>query len=1004
MDKMDKKTALTPVLSLLFCVIGLIPFSLNAQSYFQQEVNYKIDVSLDDTNHTLRGFIEMEYTNNSSDQLDKIFIHLWPNAYRNKHTALAQQMFEEKNLKLHYADDFEKGYIDSLDFKVNDQEVTFEYHTKHIDIGIIHLTSGLKPGQSIRISTPFFVKIPKGHFSRLGHIGQSYQITQWYPKPAVYDKDGWHEMPYLNQGEFYSEYGSFDVSITLPENYVVGATGDLFESPEEEAFLNERAKIAEKGIQVVKDTFPPSSEKLKTIRYKQKDVHDFAWFADKRFHVLKGEVKLPNSGRKVTTWSMFTNSQVEIWKNTPEYLHDAVYYYSLWLGDYPYNQVSAVHGPLSAGAGMEYPNITIIGDSETKHAHEIVTVHEVGHNWFYGILGSNERAQPWIDEGFNSYYENRYMTTKYPDLGLGEAFLPGFVCSAVGLDKFPHDHMTEVMYLINARRQLDQPTNLPANQFTSMNYGAVVYMKSAMILKYLENVLGTEEFDKTMQTFYEEWKFKHPNASNIEEIFKEHAEYDGDLDWFFRDLVETNKKQDYKIKSLRNKNDSLFIKIKNKGEVTAPMPLYGIKDDSAHFITWLLQEEEEFVVAIPNDGYEKVSLDPHLFTMDYKRFNNEARTSGILKTSPPLKLSFLGKLEDHEVNRIYFTPVAGFNHYDGFSPGVSLYNNTIPLKNTEFQITPLYGTRSNRLNGIGRIAYYHSWRDEKAFHYVSPMLDVRRFSMLEVDGNHGFFFRVSPELRFLFKNKELRSPVEQRLRLRHLQVHEDFYLGQSTNYFNELTYSLKRENAISPFFMELGVQQADGFEKVWAELNYDYQYHKSGKKISVRMFGGKFISNDSENARYNWQTAGQNGYFDYTYDHTFLGRNEMDGFYSRQFILNHGGFKVPTHYGSNNDWMVALNLDVDVPFPIQTIGTSVYFDAGFVPVQQQGVMVTDLIFNGGVSVNIANGFAQVYIPLFFSSQIQDEIDYNGYNIGDLIRFTFNLNMADPFRAIREMKP
>ncbi|MGY8927219.1 MAG: hypothetical protein ACKVJC_07985, partial [Flavobacteriales bacterium] len=191
--------------------------------------------------------------------------------------------------------------------------------------------------------------------------------------PAVYDKEGWHYMPYLNQGEFYSEFGSFDVSITLPKNYIIAATGDL-KTVSEVDYLNSIAKETEDAINSGKDlrniegwsdfkTFPKSDTAQKTIRYTQSNVHDFAWFADKRFSVLKGEVELPHSKRKVTTWAMYTPNESSLWKDASEYLHDAIYYYSLWNGDYPYNNVSAVDGTISAGGGMEYPNVTVIGRS-----------------------------------------------------------------------------------------------------------------------------------------------------------------------------------------------------------------------------------------------------------------------------------------------------------------------------------------------------------------------------------------------------------------------------------------------------------------------------------------------------------------------------------------------------------------------------------------------------------------------------------------------------------------
>ena len=267
-------------------------------------------------------------------------------------------------------------------------------------------------------------------------------ITQWYPKPAVYDNNGWHIMPYLNQGEFYSEFGSFDVKITLPSNYIIGATGNL-QNELEINYLNKLAKHTDTISVFSNDmSFPKSNLDTKTLHYKENNIHDFGWFADKRFNVLKGLVELPYSKDTVTLWCMFTNNEADLWKNSIEYMHDATYYYSLWNGDYPYKQCSAVDGTISAGGGMEYPGVTVIGEMNTAKALEEVIMHEVGHNWFYGMLGSNERSHPWMDEGLNTHNELRYMRTKYPGFNIYLDQLPEKIIKLLDLEAVSYTHLT----------------------------------------------------------------------------------------------------------------------------------------------------------------------------------------------------------------------------------------------------------------------------------------------------------------------------------------------------------------------------------------------------------------------------------------------------------------------------------------------------------------------------------------------------------------------------------
>ena len=224
---------MTKYFLLFLFLTGKNAFTQSNSQYWQQQVNYIIDVSLNDKEHTLDGFERIEYINNSPDTLKFIWFHLWPNAYKNDKTAFTDQVLENGSTKFYFSDKEDKGYINRLDFKVNNITAATEDHPQHIDIVKIILPAPLPPAQKLIITTPFHVKLPY-NFSRGGHDGQSYQATQWYPKPAVYDKDGWHPMPYLDQGEFYSEFGSFDVSITVPENYVVAATGEIQNTAEKE--------------------------------------------------------------------------------------------------------------------------------------------------------------------------------------------------------------------------------------------------------------------------------------------------------------------------------------------------------------------------------------------------------------------------------------------------------------------------------------------------------------------------------------------------------------------------------------------------------------------------------------------------------------------------------------------------------------------------------------------------------------------------------------------------
>ena len=472
------KKIFTTHLFLLFLLAGYSQQTI----YWQQQVDMNIKVALNDRDHALNGEIKMQYFNNSPDTLRFIWIHLWPNAYKNDRTAFSDQLLENGRTDFYFSNDNQRGYINQLNFKVDDAIANTEDHPQHQDIIKLILPKPLAPSNKILIETPFHVKLPE-YFSRSGHINQSYQITQWFPKPAVYDSKGWHAIPYLDQGEFYSEFGTYNVQITLPDNYKVAATGILKNSTK--------------------------NDLLKTLNYQQNNVHDFAWFADKDFEVLHDTLKL--ASKTIDVYAYYNNANKKYWANSIDYIKAAIKTKSQWLGEYPYAIVTVVEkAGKNDGGGMEYPTITLISKTSDKKMLDYLINHEVGHNWFYGILASNERQHPWMDEGMNSYYDNRYAQLQYGNSGLDIFEGTGTFFKNRKPENFEN---TLLQTLIGIKK--DQPIETTSETFNETNYNLIAYSKTARWMQLLEKELGTALFDSIMHVYYEKYKFKHPYPSDF---------------------------------------------------------------------------------------------------------------------------------------------------------------------------------------------------------------------------------------------------------------------------------------------------------------------------------------------------------------------------------------------------------------------------------------------------------------------------------------------------------
>lgn len=976
-----------------------------AQPYFQQEVNYKIDVKLDDIKHELTAFETVEYINNSHDELSYIYFHLWPNAYKNGQTALAKQLLDNGKTDFYFSKEEDKGFIDQLDFRINNQSALLIVDPQTIDIGKVILNERLKPGEKVTITTPFRVKIPNAKFSRLGHDKQQYQISQWYPKPAVYDNTGWHPMSYLDQGEFYSEFGSFDVAITLPKNYVVGATGNL-QDEDEKQWLE--AKVME-TIAYEKfpatDSFPTSDSQTKTIHYKQDKVHDFAWFCDKRYHVLKSEIELPNTHRQVTTWALFTNHQAHLWKDATKYVNDALYYYSLWNGDYPYDVCTVVDGAINAGGGMEYPTITVINSPENSFRLDNIIAHEVGHNWFYGILGSNERLYAWMDEGINTYNENRYMKTKYPYITLlGDIIVKHDVFD---LSRYSHNYEGYFAYLLSASQNTDEPCQQSSEKFTELNYGGEVYAKTGLGFEYLQAYLGDEVMDKCMRNYFDSWQFKHPQPNDLRKIMEDVS--GKNLSWFFDDYLRTTHKIDYKIVSFRQlDNGSYDIVLKNVGKVKSPVSICGIVDGKMRAQVWYDGFEGMQTVGFPSGKFDYFKIDFQEYMPEINRNNNSMRTKGMLKKVEPIKLQLYTSLDNPDKTQLFIAPVIAWNDYNKFMLGAVVHNMTIIEKNLEYAFVPFYSIASNTIAGYADV--HTNFHPNNLFQKITIGVKAARFAYSE---NPFFmnFNKISPQVEFTFRNKTSRSTVKNSLLIKSNTVFLDtysadyafsppIYFSGSTDYtINQLIFKRENKRTINPSSLNLELQQSKDFIKTSVEAKYEVSFKGKNKSIDFRFFAGVFIDNSGTNAGlYRFRTSGWTGYQDYLFDNIFLGRTETSGILSQQFVERDGAFKTHTFIGQTQNWITALNIKSSLPgiLPIR-----LYADIG---VTANDARLNDaLLYDAGIDLSIVKNIFEVYFPLVLCPDFKTTLETNNVKYSERIRFTLNINLMNPINFIRNWK-
>jgi hypothetical protein len=915
---------------------------LAAAQYWQQEIDYHIDVTLNDKEHVLEGFEKMQYTNHSPDTLHFIWMHLWPNAYKNDRTAFSDQMLLNGNTKFYFSPKEQRGYINRLDFKVNGVTAATEDHPQYIDVVRIMLPTPLAPGGSITITTPFHVQLPY-NFSRGGHEGESYQVTQWYPKPAVYDAAGWHPIPYLDQGEFYSEFGHFDVQITVPKNYVVAATGEL-QDEEEKKWMAEREnftwtplkeKIKSPGgsFKMIEKPFPASSPETKTLHYVQDRVHDFAWFADKRFIVNHDTCQLP-SGKVIDVYSFYTPNEKPVWQKSLQYEKNAVRFYSSQVDEYPYKVLNVVQGPKSFGGGMEYPTITVISPTSSPRDLDVTIAHEIGHNWFYGILATNERDHPWMDEGINSFYEYRYAAMYYNDRpGQDRTFFETF-----------------------AEEHHDQPIETTAENFQVTNYDLVAYFKTSDWLRWMEKELGSESFSRAMQDYYRDWSFKHPQPAD----FKASME-----------------------KSLGRNLDSYFAKKEQTGLLPNEQRM-GTRIEtifSPHFYKNFLNNSDQnlitFSPAVGTNSYDKMMLG--IFITNLKLPPNHFKFFlAPMYSMGAKKLVGLGKLDysiftpglfaktDLFINGSafssnVFTDTAGKNYYTGFRkmvPGIRL---VFKEKDPRSTVRRLLQFKSFLISEDG----LHFKRDT-----VITGIDTALVTRISSQKEN----RSLQQLEYVVENSRALYPYRGELKI---EQSKGFVRASFTgNYF-------------------FNYPKGGGLETRFFAGKFFY----TGAKTQLKEFATDRYHldltgpNGYEDYTYSDYFLGRNK-FDGLESQQIMIRD--GGFKVRTELLAN---KV----GKTDDWLVAMNFATTIPSGINPLSLlpvkiplKAFLDIGTqADAWKTGAEGDRFLFDAGLQISLLKNTVNIYIPLIYSKVYKDYIKSTLDKKGRFLKtISFNIDVAN----------
>ncbi len=532
---------------------------------FSQNPNplqYEIWVTLDDEQRMLTGREQITWQNTSNDVIGEMYFHLYWNAFKNEKSTLQQEAAASSfggNRSGQLSNAGHAGYIDikkiqtaeGIDLSDAVRYVSVDQPDNPHDQTVmrIDLPQALNPGQSITLDLEFESKIPRT-IARSGYYQDSYFIGQWFPKPGVYEEGrGWNCHHYHYTSEFYADFASFKVHITVPDRFVVGASGSLT------------------------DSTANAADTMATFTYSEDHIHDFAWTAAPQYikvsrDFIPEQVIDPEEYQRYT--KIFDLPLADIRLDTirmvllinPGHRHQidrhfgaliqAIKYYGLWYGKYPYPTITMVDPPFrTRSSGMEYPTLFTAGTSiitSKRHSPESVIVHEYGHNYWQGMVASNEFEAAWLDEGINTYSEGKVLAQAFgPDvLPLRIARIP--VSRYIDRFSYPGYAMERAIGLHIT--ETDPVLRYSWKFYSPVSYGLNVYFRAATLLYTLENILGEETMLRVLRRFQQQYRFRHPYTADFIAVVNEVS--GANYRWFFDELFFTARQFDYAIADVRS--------------------------------------------------------------------------------------------------------------------------------------------------------------------------------------------------------------------------------------------------------------------------------------------------------------------------------------------------------------------------------------------------------------------------------------------------------------------
>ena len=893
---------------------------------FCQNINsYNIEAKLNSEDKTLTVSQIMKFKNTSNISLNKIVLEDWANSYVDNRTSLAKRISDEYSRSFTFATKKQRGSTQIKSITSNNIE-SWRKSEKTSDIINIYLKKELKKGESIEIEINYQVKLPDSKFTGYGFDNSNYYLKNWIIVFSNISESEWYSQSNLNLNDQSLKKSRYEMKVSFDKNY----------------YLFSNLKINK--TEVLTDT--------KNIYLSGSDINDVKidLLIDenyRNFQNINNEIEtdifeissLKEAEKKITRVNNFVkdyfNDNSDLKLLVPKKDYDSNPFYGL-------NQLPSFISPFS-----------------DEFLEEIVFLKSFIINYLNQKLNLNRRESHWIYKGLEIFIIDKYINDFYPKVRFigrlsGISFLKNYEISKMNFNDLFLNYSEYVQ-----RLNLHQADDQSSEYLTRINHDIASPYHSGVGLKYLENLIGENNLRDLI--------LKISSIDSREDLNNLFLNYEKrDLNWFIEDYIGNRESIDLKLRRINKKE----ILIEEKNNISIPYSIGYLKNDS---IIQNIDFEEYKKIKIPNIDFDYIVINPKISLPELNKSNNWIYNNSNLK---PLKIKFIGDLENPKFKTLFLRPEVTYNLYDGVSPGINLLNKGLKNKLFNFEIFTQYASKEDAL--VGSLNLKYQLNNELKDNYSTI------FNLFYTSNHYKENLRYqvfSPSVRINFRdNKNLRSKVKKSISLSLFNVNKDSDI-QNNNLLDKysiynLGYYYSDIGIIKYLKSSINTEFSDNFGKI--NFVFDYRrLFKSNRQFQARLYLGKFFWNNDEFDNFNYNLGRSGGYL---FLDNYLGRSESTGLLSQQFIMAGGGFKSFFEDPTTNNFMLSTNLNIGIWKWVEG-----YLDLGMLKDSKED---SRYFYGTGLRLNLLPDFFELYLPISSSNGFE----LNDFRYRNKIRFIVSYNL------------